>query len=118
MDFADGGRQSGSDSTNDQAIPNDGPPQAPTHPQIAEQPPRFRVPQLQGQKWRLKKCCPKKSILIEIVAFTESRPVAFPDHADRTLLSARLFPSSRCSASRDSCTPASASGLATFEPWA
>ncbi len=39
MDFADGGRQSGSDSTNDQAIPNDGPPQAPTHPQIAEQPP-------------------------------------------------------------------------------
>jgi hypothetical protein len=44
----------------------------------------------------------KKSIPIEIVAFTESRPVAFPDHADRTLLSARLFPSSRCSASRDS----------------
>jgi len=24
----------------------------------------------------------KKSILIEIVAFTESRPVAFPDYAD------------------------------------
>jgi hypothetical protein len=44
----------------------------------------------------------KKSIFIEIVAFTESRPVAFPDHADRTLLCARLFPSSRCSASRDS----------------
>jgi hypothetical protein len=60
----------------------------------------------------------RKSILIEIVAFTESRPVAFPDHADRTLLPARLFPSSRCSASRDSCTPASASGLAAFEPWA
>src|SRR6476646_6876225 len=60
----------------------------------------------------------KKSILIEIVAFTESRPVAFPDHADRTFLSARLFPSSRCSASRDSCAPASASALAAFEPWA
>jgi hypothetical protein len=29
----------------------------------------------------------KKSILIEIVAFTESRPVAFPDHADRTCYS-------------------------------
>src|SRR2546428_14147266 len=27
----------------------------------------------------------KKSILIEIVAFTESRPVAFPDHADLSL---------------------------------
>lgn len=60
----------------------------------------------------------KKSILIETVAFTESRPVAFLDHADRTLLCARLFPSSRCSASRDSCTPASAAGLAAFEPWA
>src|SRR5258708_8289451 len=45
--------------------------------------------------------CPwQKSILIEIVAYTESRPVAFPDHADRTLFSARLFPSSRCSKQR------------------
>jgi hypothetical protein len=43
----------------------------------------------------------KKFILIEIVAFSESRPVAFPDHADRTVFSARLFPSSRCSASRE-----------------
>jgi hypothetical protein len=46
------------------------------------------------------------------------RTVVCPDHAGPTLLSTRLFPSSRCSASRDSCTPASASGLATFEPWA
>jgi hypothetical protein len=61
---------------------------------------------------------PKSPFSLKLFAFTESRPVAFPDHADRTLFSARLFPSSRCSASRDSCTPASASGLATFEPWA
>ena len=58
----------------------------------------------------------KKSVHIEIVAFTESRPVAFPSHVDSTLLSARLFPSPRRSASRDSCSPTSALGLAAFEP--
>src|SRR5712664_3124847 len=58
----------------------------------------------------------KKSVHIEIVAFTESRPVAFPSHVDSTLLSARLLPSPRRSASRDSCSPTSALGLAAFEP--
>jgi hypothetical protein len=59
----------------------------------------------------------KNSAHIEIVAFTESRPVAFPGHADSTLLSARLFPSPRCSACGDSCSSASAPGPATFESW-
>src|SRR6266513_2434276 len=58
----------------------------------------------------------KKPVLIEIVAFTVSRPAAFPGHADSTFLSPRLFPSSRRSASRDSCSPPSALGPATFEP--
>src|SRR5260370_23270927 len=58
----------------------------------------------------------KKSVHIEIVAFTESRPVAFPNHVHSTLLSARLFPSPRRSASRDSCSTPSALGLAAFEP--
>ncbi len=58
----------------------------------------------------------KKPVLIEVVAFTVSRPVAFPGHADSTFLSPRLFPSSRRSASRDSCSPPSALGPATFEP--
>src|SRR5216684_7135428 len=58
----------------------------------------------------------KKPVHIEIVAFTESRPVAFLCHADPTFLSARLFPSPRCSASRDSGPPPSTLGLAAFEP--
>src|SRR2546430_6578468 len=58
----------------------------------------------------------KNSVQIEIVAFTEPQPVTFPDHADSTFVSARLFPGSCLSASRDSCSPTSASGLATFEP--
>src|SRR5205807_9705195 len=58
----------------------------------------------------------KNSVQIEIVAFTEPHPVTFPDHADSTFVSARLFPGSCLSASRDSCSPTSASGLATFEP--
>jgi hypothetical protein len=45
----------------------------------------------------------KKSVDTEIVAFTEARPVTFPHHGHSTLLSARLFPSPRRSASRDSC---------------
>src|SRR5712664_339310 len=60
----------------------------------------------------------KNSVHIEIVAFTESRRVAFLCHANPTFLSARLFPSPRCSASRDSCSPPSDLGPATFEPWA
>jgi len=59
----------------------------------------------------------KNSVQIEIVAFTEPQPGTFPGHADSTLVSARLFPSSRLSASRDSCTPPSALGPAAFEPW-
>jgi hypothetical protein len=55
---------------------------------------------------------PKKSVHIEIISFTESRPVAFPGHLDPTFLSARFFPSSRRSASRDSCSQASAIDLA------
>src|SRR5438874_4578211 len=58
----------------------------------------------------------KNSVQIEIVAFTEPQPVTFPGHADSTFVSARLFPGSCLSASRDSCSPTSASGLATFEP--
>jgi VWFA-related protein len=58
----------------------------------------------------------KKSVHIEIVAFTESRPVAFPNHVHSALLCARLFPSPRRSASRDSCSPPSALGPAAFEP--
>ena len=58
----------------------------------------------------------KNSVQIEIVAFTELQPVTFPGHADSTFVSARLFPGSCLSASRDSCSPTSASGLATFEP--
>ena len=38
----------------------------------------------------------KKSILIEIVAFTESRPVAFPDHD-----AVSRSPHKRCDASAD-----------------
>src|SRR5256885_2313719 len=57
----------------------------------------------------------KNSVQIEIVAFTEPQPVTFPGHADSTFLSARLFPSSCLSASRDSCSPTSASGLATLD---
>jgi hypothetical protein len=59
----------------------------------------------------------KKSVLVEIIAFAKPRRVAFSGHADPTFLSARLFPSARCSASRDSCTSPSAPGLASFEPW-
>src|SRR6266513_3642065 len=62
-------------------------------------------------------CPTKNSVQIEIVAFTEPQPVTFPGHADSTFLSARLFPSSCLSASRDFCTPPSALGPAAFEPW-
>ncbi len=41
----------------------------------------------------------KNSVHIEIVAFTESRPVAFPSHVESALFSARLFPHSRRSTS-------------------
>src|SRR2546430_10560655 len=58
----------------------------------------------------------KNSVHIEIVAFTESRPVAFLGHADSAFLYPRLFPSPRRSASRNSCSPASALGPAAFEP--
>src|SRR5256884_5670816 len=58
----------------------------------------------------------KNSVQIEIVAFTEPQSVTFLDHADSTFVPARLFPGSCLSASRDSCSPTSASGLATFEP--
>ena len=53
----------------------------------------------------------KSSVQIEIVAFTEPQPVTFPGHADSTFVSARLFPGSCLSASRDSCSPTSASGV-------
>jgi hypothetical protein len=36
----------------------------------------------------------KKFVHIEIIAFTVSRPVAFPSHVESALFSARLFPSS------------------------
>jgi len=58
----------------------------------------------------------KKSVDIEIIAFTESRPVAFPSHVESALFSARLFPHSRRPVSRDSCSPTSVLGLAAFEP--
>src|SRR2546430_11932245 len=60
-------------------------------------------------------CPAKNSVQIEIVAFTEPQPVTFPGHADSTFVSARLFPGSCLSASRDSCSPTSASGLATLD---
>jgi hypothetical protein len=53
---------------------------------------------------------------IEIVLCMEARPLAFPNHGHFILLSARLFPSPRRSASRDSCHPSSAIDLAAFEP--
>jgi len=58
----------------------------------------------------------KKSVHIEIVVFMEARSVAFPNYGHFTLLSARLFPSPRRSASRDSCPPSSAIDLAAFQP--
>src|SRR6267143_3596840 len=48
-------------------------------------------------------------------ALPKPQGIAFPGHADPTFLSARLFPSSRCSASRDSCSPAPALSPAAFE---
>src|SRR6267142_5007206 len=58
----------------------------------------------------------KKSVHIEIVAFAGPRRVAFSSHSDSTFFSPRLLPSPRRSASRDSCSPASALGPAAFEP--
>src|SRR5207237_10406054 len=45
------------------------------------------------------------------VSFTRPLAVTFPGHADSSFVSARLFPGSCLSASRDSCSPTSASGV-------
>src|SRR5258708_17560793 len=93
------------------AVPRSG-----AHSRVVVKPTELRLLHLARRMGSLHPVPTKKSVHIEIVAFTESRPVAFPSHVDSTLLSARLFPSPRRSASRDSCSPTSALGFAAFEP--
>ena|SRR2546425_6951060 len=89
-----------------------------------DEPATARLPKFPGAREFPRSAYPIKTVSLPKTPFTlKSLHLQTHDvqssqgYADSISLSLRLFPSSRCSASRNSCSTPSTLSPATFEPW-